>query len=110
MVRCRRAGLAASAGGVEGAGDLLVAEAGLAGGGGEGAEVGGGVGVEGAVGGPEQARVAVAFVLAGDPAGQVAQVAIGRAARLGPGDLPLGFQQSGDRGPVQAAVGVHGRG
>ena len=45
--------------------------------------------------------------LAGDPAGQVAQILAGGRARLGPGDLPLRFQQRGDRGPVQAAVGLH---
>ena len=78
------AGLAGSAGGVQGAGDFLVVQAGLAGGGGQGAEVGGRVGFEGAVGGPEQARVAVAFGLAGDPPGQVAQVTVGGWARLGP--------------------------
>ena len=30
----------------------------------------------------------------------------GAGARLGPGDLPPGFQQGGDRGPVQSAVGL----
>ena len=78
------AGLAGSAGGVQGAGDLRVVQAGLAGGGGQGAEVGGRVGVQGAVGGPEQARVAVALLLAGDPPGQVAQVTVGDRVRLGP--------------------------
>src|SRR5271165_5008812 len=47
-------GLACLAGGVEGAGDLRLVQAGLAGGG-QGAQVGGGVGVEGTVGGPVQA-------------------------------------------------------
>ena len=60
--------------GIESAGDFWVGEAGLAGGGSQGAQVGGGVGVQGAVGGPVQAGVAVAFALAGDPAGQVAEV------------------------------------
>ena len=77
VVGCGRAGLAGFAGGVQGAGDLPLAEAGLAGGGGQGAEVGGRVGVQGAVGGPEQAGVAVAFGLAGDPPGQAAEVAAG---------------------------------
>ena len=66
-----RAGLAGPAGGVQGPGDFLVVESGVAGGGGQGAQVGGQVGVQGAVGGPEQARIAVAFLLAADPAGQV---------------------------------------
>src|SRR5580692_5025762 len=85
------AGLAGSAGGVQGAGDLLAVQAGLAGGACQEAEVGGGVGFEGAVGGPEQASVAVAFGLAGDPPGQVAQVTVWDWARLGPDDLPPGF-------------------
>src|SRR5579859_5952474 len=97
------AGLAGSAGGVQGSGDLLVFEAGLAGGGGQGAEVGGWVGVEGAVGGPEQACVAVALLLAGDPPGEMAQVVVGSLARLRPGDLPMGLEQLGCRVPVQAA-------
>ena len=71
-----RAPLAGPAGGVQGPGDLGVAEAGLAGGGGQRAQVGGGVGLEGAVGGPEQAGVAVAFGLGGDPAGQVAEIPV----------------------------------
>ena len=99
-----RRGTAGSAGGVQGAGDLLVAEAGLAGGDGQGAEVGGRVGVEGAVGGPEQARVAVSLGLAGDPAGQVGQVEAGSRARLRRCWLALGFEQPGDCVPVQAAA------
>ena len=79
------AGLAGSAGGVQGAGDFLVVQAGLAGGGGQGAEVGGRVGFQGAVGGPEQARVAVAFGLAGDPPGQVAEVPAGGLGAAGAG-------------------------
>ena len=66
-----------AAGGVQGAGDLLVGQAGLASGDGQGAQVGGRVGVQGAVGGPEQASVAVALGLGSDPAGQVAQVMAG---------------------------------
>ena len=87
-------GLAGAAGGVQGPGDLGVAEAGLAGGGGQRAQVGGGVGLQGAVGGPEQAGVAVAFGLGGDPAGQVAQVTVrGRT----------GFRFAGAAGRVAAA-------
>jgi hypothetical protein len=41
------------------------------------AKVGGGVGFQGAVGGPEQAGVAVAFGLGGDPARQVAEIGAG---------------------------------
>ena len=73
-----------------------------------GLRCGGWVGVQGAVGGPEQARVAVAFALSCDPPGQVAQVPAGGGVRLGPAGLPAGFQQGGDGGPVQAAVGVRG--
>ena len=62
-------GLAGFAGRAEGAGDFLVVEAGVAGGGCQGAQVGGRVGFQGAVGGPEQAGVAVAFWLGRDPAG-----------------------------------------
>ena len=91
------AGVAGAAGGVQGPGDLLVAESGVAGGGGQGAQVGGRVGFQGAVGGPEQARVAVAFLLAGDPAGQVGEGMVRGRARLGPEGLllPLGLQQLG---------------
>ena len=96
--------LACLARGVEGAGDLRLVQAGLAGGGGQGAQVGGGVGVEGAVGGPVQAGVAVAFGLAGDPAGQLAERAVRGLARCRALLVPLGFQERGDCGPVQAAV------
>src|SRR6266567_2010746 len=92
------------AGGVDGPGDLRVAEAGLAGGVGELAQVGGGVSVEGAVGGPEQAGVAVAFGLAGDPAGQARQVAAGGLGRAGALVVGFGLQEPGDGGPVQAAA------
>src|SRR6266700_540136 len=92
------------AGGVDGPGDLRVAEAGLAGGVGELAQVGGGVSVEGAVGGPEQAGVAVAFGLAGDPAGQARQVAAGGLGRAGALVVGFGLQEAGDGGPVQAAA------
>src|SRR5205814_4657984 len=89
------------AGGVQGPGDLGVAEAGLAGSVGELAKVGGGVGFQGAVGGPEQAGVAVAFGLGCDPAGQAAQVAAGGLwlARPWQGGLALGLQEPGDGGP-----------
>ena len=90
-------GAAGAAGGVQGPGDLGVGQAGLAGGVGELAQVGGGVGVQGAVGGPEQAGVAVAFGLGGDPAGQVADV----VAR-GPG-LPR--LRQGEAGAGVAAAG-----
>ena len=81
-----------------------LAEAGLAGSSGERAEVGGGVGVQGAVGGPVQAGVAVAFGLAGDPAGQLAEPAVSGVAWCRAFVVPLGFQESGDGGPVQGAV------
>src|SRR6266704_5739034 len=99
-------GLAVSgaAGGVQGPGDLRVAEAGLAGGVGELAQVGGGVSGEGAVGGPEQAGVAVAFGLAGDPAGQAGQVAAGGLGLAGALVVGFGLQEAGDGGPVQAAA------
>jgi hypothetical protein len=98
-------GLAGAAGGVEGAGDLGGGQAGLAGGGGQRAQVGGRVRFEGAVGGPEQAGVAVALGLGGDPAGQVVQVAAGSLAlpRLGQAGLALRVQEGGDGGPVQGA-------
>ena len=88
-------GLAGAAGGVEGAGDFRFAEAGLAGGSGERAQIGGGVGVQGAVGGPVQAGVAVAFGLAGDPAGQLAEPAVSGVAWCRAFVLPLGFQETG---------------
>ena len=61
--------------------------------------------VEGAVGGPEQAGVAVAFGLVGDPAGQAGQVAAGGGSGL-PRPLVVGFglQEADDGGPVQAAA------
>ena len=62
-----------------------LAQADFAGRGGQGGKVGGRVGVQGAVGGPEQACVAVAFGLGGDPPGQVAQVPAGVGVRLGLG-------------------------
>ena len=98
-------GVAGAAGGVQGPGDLRVGQAGLAGGVGELAQVGGGVSVQGAVGGPEQAGVAVAFGLGGDPAGQAGQVPAGglglAAGRWGWG---WGCRSAGDGGPVQAAA------
>jgi hypothetical protein len=87
--------------GVQGPGDLPLAQAGLAGRGGQGGKVGGRVGVQGPVGGPEQARVAVPLLLAGDPSGQVAQVPAGVVVRLGKGGLPL----SRDRGTADMLGG-----
>ena len=80
----------------------------MAGGGGQGAQVGGRVGLQGAVGGPEQAGVAVAFGLAGDPAGQVVEGLVRGRAGLGALLLPLGLQQLGDGVPVEGAVGAGG--
>ena len=87
--------LAGFAGGVQGSGDLLVVESGVAGGGGQGAQVGGRVGFQGAVGGPEQAGVAVALGLGRDPAGQAVEVTVRGRAGLGSLLLPLGLQQAG---------------
>ena len=101
-------GLAGFAGGVQGPGDLLVLQAGVAGGGGQRAQVGGRVGLQGAVGGPEQARVAVALGLGRDPAGQAVEGMTGGRAGLGPLLLPLGLQQLGDGVPVEGAVGAGG--
>ena len=82
VISVHRLGLMAClAGGVEGAGDLWLVEAGLAGGGSQRAQVGRGIGVEGAVGSPVQAGVAVAFGLAGDPPGQLAECAVRGLAR-----------------------------
>src|SRR5215470_8370870 len=86
-------GLAGAAGGVEGAGDLAVAEAGLAGGGSQRAEGGGGGGVQGAVGGPVQAAVAIAFGPAGDPAGQLGERPVRIPAWRRGVLVPLGFQE-----------------
>ena len=88
-------GLAGAAGGVQGPGDLGVGQAGLAGGVGQRAQVGGGVGLQGAVGGPEQAGVAVAFGLGGDPAGQVAQVTVRGRARLRAAGAAAGVAAAG---------------
>ena len=96
--------LVGSASGVQGAGDLLIAEASLAGGDRQGTEIDGSVCVKGAVGGPEQARVAVSLGLAGYPPGQVGQVEAPSRARLCLVQLPLAFQQPGDCIPVQAAA------
>jgi hypothetical protein len=68
------------------------------------AKVGGGVGFQGAVGGPEQAGVAVAFGLGGDPARQVAEIGAGSLGLPTALLLPLGLQEPGDRVPVQAAA------
>ena len=65
-----RVSTAGAAGGLEGAGDLRFGEARLPGGHSQGAKVGGVVGFQGAVSGPEQADVPVALRLGGDPAGQ----------------------------------------
>ena len=112
MVGLAGMGLTGAAGGAEGAGDLGVGQAGLAGGGGQRAQIGGRVRLEGAVGGPEQAGVAVAFGLGGDPAGQGAQVTTGPLdlLRLRRTVLAAGVQEGGDGGPVQvAAAGRAGR-
>src|SRR5271157_620830 len=100
--------LAGFAGGVQGSGDLLVLQAGVAGGGGQGAQVGGRVGFQGAVGGPEQAGVAVSLGLGRDPAGQPVEGLGGGRAGLGPLLVPLGLQQLGDGVPVEVAVGAGG--
>ena len=80
------------------------AEAGLAGGRGERAQIGGGIGVERAVGGPVQTGVAIAFGLAGNPVGQLVEPAVSGVAWCRVFVLPLGFQEPGDGGPVQGAV------
>src|ERR1035441_2312633 len=77
-----RAWLACPAGGVQGPSDLGLLEAGVLGGSGQRGQVGGRIGIEGAVGRPEQACVAVALGLAGDPAGQVADVLGGGRVEL----------------------------
>ena len=97
---------AGPAGGVQGPGDLGVVESGVAGGGGQRAQVGGRVGFQGAVGGPEQARVAVAFLLAGDPAGQMAQGLVRGQPGLEALLLPTGLQQLGDGVPVEVAAAL----
>jgi hypothetical protein len=76
----------------------------LAGCSGQRGQVGSGVGVQGAVGGPVQAGVAVAFGLAGDPVGQLAEPAVSGVAWYRGFVLPLGSQEPGDGGPVQGAV------
>jgi hypothetical protein len=87
-------GLAGAAGGVQGAGDLGFAQAGLAGGGGQLGQVGGRVGVQGAVGGPEQAGVAVALFLGGDPADQPGDPVVRERAGGGLLVLAFGFEQA----------------
>ena len=107
------AGLGGAAGGVEGAGDLGFVEAGLAGGGGQRAEVGGVVGFQGAVGGPEQAGVAVALGLGGDPAGQRVDPLLpvapwpGRGPLVARGRVPGGGRRRaspGRRAPPRASA------
>jgi len=100
IVGSGRARLTGPAGGIKGSGDLPVAQADLAGGGGQRAEVGGRVGVQGAVGGPEQARVAVAFGLAGDPSGRPGGLAsgIGRRAPEVPWPRRPGLAAGNDGG------------
>ena len=80
----------------------------MAGSGGQGAQVGGKVGLQRAVRGPEQTRVAVAFRLAGDPADQVAEGIVRGQGRLRALLLPVGLQQPGDGVPVEGAVGAGG--
>ena len=101
-------GLAGAAGGVEGAGDFRFGQAGLAGGGRQLAQVGGRVGVQGAVGGPEQAGVAVALLLGGDPPDQPGDPVLGERAGGGLLVLALGFEQADGLLPVQAAAAVQG--
>src|SRR5205823_7243648 len=90
-----------AAGRLDGRGDLPVGQPGGAGRGLELGQDGLIAGFGGAAGGPEQAVVPVSFVLLLDPGGEVAQL-----AALNPGWLedgvPLGFEQAGDLGPVQA--------
>jgi hypothetical protein len=102
-------GLADAAGGVQGAGNLGVGQAGLAGGGSQRAQVSSRVGLQGAVGGPVQAGVAVALPLGGDPAGQVAQSPVWGRAGFRPPMRPVGLQQTGDGGPVEVAVAAGDR-
>src|SRR5579872_1193441 len=92
------------AGGVEGAGDLGVGEACLAGGGSKRAQVGCRVGLQRAVRGPEQARVAVAFWLAGDPPGKVRDVTAYAFGLRGLLRLALRLEEPGDGLPVEAVV------
>ena len=87
----------------------------MPGGGGQGAEVGGGVGFEGPVGGPEQAVVAVAFALGGEPAGERHDLLL--RCRAGAGFrrcagrvLAGGLEEAGGGGPVQGAPCLAGRG
>jgi hypothetical protein len=101
-----RSGVAGPAGGVQGAGDFRFAEAGLAGGGGQLVQVGGRVGVQGAVGGPEQAGVAVALGLGCDPPDQAGDPVAGERAAGWLLVLAVGFQEPDDCLPVQAAVGL----
>jgi len=70
VVGRRRAALAGVARRIQRPLDFPVVKAGLPGGRGQWAEVGRVVGVQGAVGGPEQACVAVPFLLPGNPARQ----------------------------------------
>ena len=51
-----------------------------------------------------QAGVAVAFGLASDPAGQLGELAVRGVAWCGAFVVPLGFQESGDGGPVEGAL------
>src|SRR5437667_11553713 len=91
-----------AAGRLDGRGDLPV---GQPGGAGRGRELGQDrlvTGFGGAAGSPEQAVVPVSFVLLLDPCGEVAQVAALDPWWLEDG-VPLGFEQAGDLGPVQAA-------
>jgi hypothetical protein len=76
--------------------------------GGQGVQVGGRVGFQGAVGGPEQARLAVAFGLGGDPAGRPFEGMVTGRAGLGRLLFPLGLQELGDGLPVEGAVGAGG--
>src|SRR5205807_781995 len=79
-------------------------EAGLAGGVGQRAQVDGGVSLEGAVGGPVQAGVAVPLPLAGEPAGQDVQVPVRGRAGISALPLRLGGQRAAGVLPAQGAV------
>src|SRR6266487_5247956 len=99
VVVLRGAPMRGAAGGVQGGADFAVVESGMPGGDGQRGQVGRLVGVEGAVRGPEQARVTVALVEAGDPADQAVDfprlVVLPTGAglgRLGRGLGRLGFE------------------
>ena len=96
------AGLAGPAGGIQGPVDFLVAEAGLAGSLSEGAQVGGGVSLERAVGGPVQAALRLP---SGWRASQRARVPRSRCwAGRGPGRCRCGWEGSARQARSQLRV------